>query len=131
MLSINGSQMTDTCLVHHTHLAFAFCSCAYNTNTHVCRVNQNHTYTVYIRYFWQGHHQIYGHIQCIYTVLANLTHMHPTLRQKQGSFTKLSGRLFMHIQHKHTNTHPTLHQKQGSTHGGHAGEHGNGNTPFR
>ena len=36
-----------------------------------CRVGQNHIYTVYIRYFWQGNHQIYGHIRCIYTVLAN------------------------------------------------------------
>jgi len=26
---------------------------------------------VYIRYFWQVNHQIYGHIRCIYTVLAN------------------------------------------------------------
>ena len=25
-------------------------------------------YTVYIRYFWQGDHQIYGHIRCIYTI---------------------------------------------------------------
>jgi len=30
-------------------------------------------YTVYIRYVWQGFHQIYGHIRCIYTVLANPT----------------------------------------------------------
>ena len=37
----------------------------------MCRVGQNHIYTVYIRYFWQGNHQIYGHIRCIYTVLAN------------------------------------------------------------
>jgi len=35
------------------------------------RVGQNHIYTVYIRCFWQGNHQIYGHIRCIYTVLAN------------------------------------------------------------
>jgi len=35
------------------------------------RVGQNHIYTVNIRYFWQGNHQIYGHIRCIYTVLAN------------------------------------------------------------
>jgi hypothetical protein len=35
------------------------------------RVGQNHLYTVYIRYFWQGNHQIYGNIRCIYTVLAN------------------------------------------------------------
>jgi len=37
---------------------------------HESSVGQNHTYTVHIRYFWQGNHQIYGHIRCIYTVLA-------------------------------------------------------------
>jgi len=37
----------------------------------IFRVGQNHKFTVYIRYFWQGNHQIYGHIQCIYTILAN------------------------------------------------------------
>jgi hypothetical protein len=36
-----------------------------------CRVGQNHIYTMYVRYFWQGNHRIYGHIRCIYTVLAN------------------------------------------------------------
>jgi len=39
------------------------------------RVGQNHIYTVHIRYFWQGNHQIYGHIRCIYTVLANPNYM--------------------------------------------------------
>ena len=29
---------------------------------------------MYIWYFWQGNHQIYGHIRCVYTVLANPTH---------------------------------------------------------
>ena len=43
------------------------------TGAHVCRVGQNHIYTVHVRYFWQGNHQIYGHIRCIYTVLANPT----------------------------------------------------------
>jgi hypothetical protein len=38
---------------------------------------QNHIYTVYIRYFLQGNHQIYGHIRCIYTVLANPNHLTP------------------------------------------------------
>jgi hypothetical protein len=38
---------------------------------YVVRVGQNHIYTVYIRYFLQGIHQIYGHIRWIYTVLAN------------------------------------------------------------
>jgi len=36
----------------------------------ISRVGQN-PITVYIRYFWQGNHQMYGHIRCIYTVLAN------------------------------------------------------------
>jgi hypothetical protein len=35
------------------------------------RVGQNHIYTVYIRYFWLGNHQIYGVCVRIYTVLAN------------------------------------------------------------
>ena len=40
----------------------------------IARVGQNHIYTVFLRYFWQGNHQIYGHIRCIYTVLANPKH---------------------------------------------------------
>jgi hypothetical protein len=39
------------------------------------RVGQNHIYTVYPRYFWQGDHQIYGHIRSVYTVLANPNHV--------------------------------------------------------
>ena len=40
------------------------------------RVGQNHIYIyIYTRCvysnFWQGHHQIYGHMQYIYTVQAN------------------------------------------------------------
>jgi len=50
---------------------------------HICRVGQNHIYTVYIWCFWQGNHQIYGHIRCIYTVLANPTY----LRKGNLSFT--------------------------------------------
>jgi len=30
-----------------------------------------HICGAYVRCFWQGNHQIYGHIRCIYTVLAN------------------------------------------------------------
>jgi len=51
---------------------------AINTNGHASRimhrVGQNHTYTVYVRYLWQGNHQLYVHIRCIYTVLVNLRH---------------------------------------------------------
>jgi hypothetical protein len=35
------------------------------------RVGQNHIYTVYKQCFWQGNHQIDGHIQCVYSVLTN------------------------------------------------------------
>jgi len=37
------------------------------------RVGQNNIYTVYMRYFWKGNHHTYGHVRCIYTVLANTT----------------------------------------------------------
>jgi hypothetical protein len=61
--------------------------CSLNCN--ICRVGQNHIYTVYIRYFWQGNHQIYGHIRCIYTVLANPEYMQrpstPSLWALKGS----------------------------------------------
>jgi len=46
-------------------LAVVFVTCK------IRRVGHNHMYTVYIRYFWQVHHHIYGHKRCIYTVLAN------------------------------------------------------------
>ena len=32
----------------------------------ITRVGQNHIYTVYIRFIWQGNHQIYGGIRRIY-----------------------------------------------------------------
>jgi hypothetical protein len=59
------------------------------------RVGQNHIYTVYIQYFWQGNHQICGHIRRIYTVLANpaytlpdsYVHSAPILVQHACSFT--------------------------------------------
>jgi hypothetical protein len=36
----------------------------------MCRAVQDHIYTVYMQYFWQENHQIYGKY-CIYTILAN------------------------------------------------------------
>ena len=41
----------------------------------IYRVGQNHKCTVYVQYFWQGNHQIYGLIRCTYTVLANPTYI--------------------------------------------------------
>jgi len=37
----------------------------------MCRVGQDHIYTVCIRSFWQGNHRIYSHVRCINTVMAN------------------------------------------------------------
>ena len=57
----------------HAHL---LCEpCMYTLCDRISRVGQNHIYTVYIRYFRRGNHQIYGHIRCIYTVLANPTYI--------------------------------------------------------
>ena len=52
----------------------------------ICRVGQNHIYTVYIRYFWQRNHQIYGHTRCIYTVLANPINMLDGIRWSRVLF---------------------------------------------
>ena len=40
---------------------------------------------LYTRYFWQGNHQMYGHIRCIYTVLAN-----PKYRPRTKAFVPFS-----------------------------------------
>ena len=73
----------------HTHSLESKC---YSLNSGVMsafvswgsRVGQNHIYTVYIRHFWHGNHQMYGHIRCIYTVLAN------PMRQRSGTCTRKS-----------------------------------------
>ena len=39
---------------------------------------------MYIRYYWQENHQTYGHIWCVYTVVANPTYM------KQGKIKRSS-----------------------------------------
>ena len=43
----------------------------------IFRVGQKHIYTrcVYTGCFGQGNHKIYGHVRCIYTVLANPIHI--------------------------------------------------------
>jgi len=46
---------------------YYFCR-AHNVQGHMRRVGQNRIYTVYTRYFWQGTHQIYGRIQCLYII---------------------------------------------------------------
>ena len=60
---INACNCTSSCTHIITHCI--------RSSTHTTRVGQNH---IYIRYFWLGNQQIYGHIRCIYTVLANPTY---------------------------------------------------------
>jgi len=59
----------------------------------ICRVGQNHTYTVFIRYFWQGNHQIYG----VYTV-----YIYGSGQPYKSAFT---GKMF--------DTHDSSDQKKG------------------
>jgi hypothetical protein len=67
---------------------------------------------VFMRYFWQGTHQIYGHIRCIYTVLANPIY---------GAYTRLWPTLMRHdtpyvysAAHKPTHKQGTHAQRLGS-----------------
>jgi len=60
--------------LHHTNCAIRIASYILHHTYCIIRVGQNHIYTVYIWYFWQGNHQIYGHIRCKHTVLANPMH---------------------------------------------------------
>jgi hypothetical protein len=66
-------------------------------------------YGVYIRYFWQGNNQIWGHIRCIYRFLATLLVSHSW--QAVLSFTPSPPLLHTHDPH---NTHSILglHQIQ-------------------
>ena len=50
---------------------------------------------MYIQYLWQGNHQIYGHIRCIYTVLASLISTVPCPFQ-------------LPFNHTHASTHATI-----------------------
>jgi hypothetical protein len=57
---------------------------------HIPRVGQNH---IPIWYLWQGNHQIYGHIRCIYTRLWPTLHI-PEAQQAEGAHVwcqRLSG----------------------------------------
>jgi hypothetical protein len=64
----------------------------------VSKVGQNHTCTVYIQYCWKGHHQIYGHVRDIYTVLASPTH----IQEVQQGTQEIS---WWDAAHTHTHTH--------------------------
>jgi len=68
------------CVCVCSQVAFALRLCAVlfggdsiskSTQWLIARVAQSHLSTVHIRYFWQGNHQIYVHIRCIYMILAN------------------------------------------------------------
>jgi hypothetical protein len=82
------SDTATSALTSGTHLALQLREQAYYTACHfrscpavACLgLAQNHifirryVYTVYIRYFNLGNHHTYGHIRCVYTVLANPKH---------------------------------------------------------
>jgi hypothetical protein len=53
----------------------------------------NGIYKVYLRYIWQGYHQVYGHIRCIYTVPANLMNEFMNSSPLQPTFSNRDSRL--------------------------------------
>jgi hypothetical protein len=57
MTSLPNWASQGCTLCHHTSVGLA------RTIYHIC--------TVYIRCIWQGNYQVYGHIRCIYMVLAD------------------------------------------------------------
>jgi len=61
----------------YMYVYLRWCTCACRPSPYqVCRVGQKPIYTVYIRYDWQGNHQIYGtYTVHIFTVLASPTGM--------------------------------------------------------
>ena len=78
----------------------------------ILRVGQNHIYMVYIRYFWQRNHHIYGHVRCIYTVLANPTNTREIKGMKRDVLFKLC-QLVAYKQYSATHSLPTnlLHRQ--------------------
>ena len=84
------------------------------------RVGQN--IVLYIRWiygnFWQGNHQIYGHIRCIYTVLANMNtrpththaHTHAHTHIQTRTHTRMHARTHTHAP-THMHTHTRIHAR--------------------
>jgi len=108
-------RITTLCLRPH---AVFICECmlGYRKRTHVCTksnsrvqvkawsnsIGQNHKYIYTMHtwywYYWQGNHQIYGHIRCIFTVLAKPSKDAYTPQNHPHTYTHT---------HTHTHTHTT------------------------
>jgi hypothetical protein len=97
------------CRLGHCHLPFCAQTCQHarlkacpmvlqGQGSHAFHVKQLglvrtiyiYIYMVYVRYFWQENHQIYGHIRCIYSILANPTHS-PSENARGASQTQQQG----------------------------------------
>jgi len=62
-----------------------------NSFVELARIIHLWVYTVYVQHFWQGNHHTYGHIRCVYTVLANpirLPHASKSLKLMQRASRK-------------------------------------------
>ena len=72
---------------------------------YICRVGQNHIYTVYIRYFWQGNHKTYQNIWCIYGAYIRSW---PTLFIVYTMCTRYQIAIYIYIHGAHTLCTDTL-----------------------
>jgi len=103
--------LTDL-LRHHTYvfvrlyISMPWIHIAKSLSKYLCwcthRFCQSHSYTVYIGHFWQGDQQMYGHIRCRYTVLANPMHT-AWYKCRQIPYTA-------YLWHKHTHTHTYMYE---------------------
>jgi len=83
LVRIKKARWPETCGHEQASLLQCAGRCIWSTGVCalcvMCRVGQNHIYTVYIRYFWLGNHQIYGVYIHVYTVLANPSYVYTSV----------------------------------------------------
>jgi len=98
------------------HLYTVYIRYCWQGNHQIYRVGQNHVHTVYTRYFGQGNHQIYGQIRCIHTILANssFSPMNSVFSTRFVARTCICARVqcfvYTHT-HTHTHTHTRVHTR--------------------
>ena len=124
VITMDSSYDKDYSVSAHVcvYVFVCMCVCVCVCITHMYRAGQNREYSVYIRYIYQGNHQIYGHMRCVYTVLANLTHVSDA---HTHAHTHIHTRIHTHTRthtHAHTHTHThTLAHTHAHTHRASAG----------
>jgi len=78
------------------------------------RVGQDHKYTVYLRYFWQGYHQMNCHTRFTYIIhiYIRYTNIHTYIRYTYTRYTNIHIYIYtvytVHIRHTNNTLWPAL-----------------------